>query len=66
MLKVQRQEIRKGVVCKTSKNGRIKLGDDHKTFFAGDKALKADGAKNTSNQFESKKKQSKTRISIRK
>jgi isocitrate lyase len=31
------------------------LGDDHKTFFAGDKALKADGAKNTSNQFESKK-----------
>jgi isocitrate lyase len=21
------------------------LGDDHKTFFAGDKALKADGAK---------------------
>jgi isocitrate lyase len=31
------------------------LGDDHKTFFAGDKALKADGAKNTSNQFERKK-----------
>jgi hypothetical protein len=30
------------------------LGDDHKTFFAGDKALKADGAKNTSNQFERK------------
>ena len=28
------------------------LGDDHKTFFAGDKALKAGGAKNTSNQFE--------------
>jgi hypothetical protein len=27
---------------------------DHKTFFAGD-ALKADGAKNTSDQFESKK-----------
>jgi isocitrate lyase len=28
------------------------LGDDHKTFFAGDKALKADGAKNTSNQIK--------------
>jgi isocitrate lyase len=28
------------------------LGDDHKTFFAGEKALKAGGAKNTSNQFE--------------
>jgi hypothetical protein len=26
-----------------------------KTFFAGDNALKADGAKNTSDQFESKK-----------
>ncbi|MGK0366349.1 MAG: isocitrate lyase, partial [Saprospiraceae bacterium] len=26
--------------------------DDHKTFFAGDKALKAGGEKNTSNQFE--------------
>jgi isocitrate lyase len=32
------------------------LGDDHKTFFAGDKALKADGDKNTSNQFEVKSK----------
>ncbi len=30
------------------------LGDDHKTFFAGDKALKAEGGKNTSNQFEVK------------
>lgn len=28
------------------------LGDDHKTFFSGHKALKAGGAKNTSNQFE--------------
>ncbi len=28
------------------------LGDDHKTLFAGDKALKADGDKNTSNQFK--------------
>jgi len=31
------------------------LGDDHKTFFAGDKALKAGGENNTSNQFEVKK-----------
>jgi isocitrate lyase len=28
------------------------LGDDHKTFFAGDNALKR--TKNTSDQFESK------------
>jgi len=28
------------------------LGDDHKTFFAGDKALKAGGDNNTSNQFK--------------
>jgi isocitrate lyase len=31
------------------------LGDDHKSFFAGDKALKAGGTNNTSNQFEIKK-----------
>ncbi|WP_407264966.1 hypothetical protein R5N98_14245 [Tenacibaculum maritimum] len=31
------------------------LGDDHKVFFAGDKALKAGGEKNTSNQFETGK-----------
>ena len=30
------------------------LGDDHKTFFAGDNALKAGGEGNTSNQFEVK------------
>jgi isocitrate lyase len=30
------------------------LGDDHK-ILCWNKALKADGAKNTSNQFESKK-----------
>jgi isocitrate lyase len=56
MLGVQRQEIRKGVACvKHQRMAGSNLGDDHKTFFAGDKALKADGAKNTSNQFESKK-----------
>ncbi len=51
---VQRQEIRKQVACvKHQRMAGSDLGDDHKTFFAGDKALKAGGAKNTSNQFES-------------
>ncbi|MFD2529014.1 MULTISPECIES: isocitrate lyase [Polaribacter] len=52
---VQRQEIRKGVSCvKHQRMAGSDLGDDHKTFFAGDKALKAGGANNTSNQFEAK------------
>jgi isocitrate lyase len=52
---VQRQEIRKGVACvKHQRMAGSNLGDDHKTFFAGDKALKAGGVKNTSNQFETK------------
>jgi isocitrate lyase len=52
---VQRQEIRKGVSCvKHQRMAGSDLGDDHKTFFAGEKALKAGGAKNTSNQFEVK------------
>jgi isocitrate lyase len=50
---VQRQELRKGVSCvKHQRMAGSDLGDDHKEFFAGDKALKAGGAKNTSNQFE--------------
>ena len=50
---VQRQEIRKGVACvKHQRMAGSDLGDDHKTFFAGDKALKASGEKNTSNQFD--------------
>ena len=54
---VQRQEIRKGVSCvKHQRMAGSDLGDDHKTFFAGDKALKAGGENNTSNQFEIKKK----------
>ena len=54
---VQRQEIRKGVSCvKHQRMAGSDLGDDHKTFFAGDKALKASGEKNTSNQFETTKK----------
>jgi isocitrate lyase len=49
---VQRQEIRKGVSCvKHQRMAGSDLGDDHKEFFAGDKALKAGGAKNTANQF---------------
>jgi len=54
---VQRQEIRKGVSCvKHQRMAGSDLGDDHKTFFAGDKALKAGGTNNTSNQFEVKEK----------
>ncbi len=53
---VQRQEIRKGVSCvKHQRMAGSDLGDDHKTFFAGENALKAGGTKNTSNQFEEKK-----------
>ncbi len=52
---VQRQEIRKGVACvKHQRMAGSDLGDDHKTFFAGENALKAGGTKNTSNQFEEK------------
>ncbi|WP_178988883.1 isocitrate lyase [Winogradskyella schleiferi] len=52
---VQRQEIRKNVSCvKHQRMAGSDLGDAHKTFFAGDKALKAGGEKNTSNQFEVK------------
>jgi isocitrate lyase len=50
---VQRQEIRKGVSCvKHQRMAGSDLGDGHKTFFAGDKALKASGENNTSNQFK--------------
>jgi isocitrate lyase len=50
---VQRQEIRKGVACvKHQRMAGSDIGDDHKEFFAGDKALKAGGTKNTANQFE--------------
>lgn len=60
---VQRQEIRKGVSCvKHQRMAGSDLGDDHKTFFAGDKAIKAGGEKNTSNQFEIKKDVSKREL----
>jgi len=53
---VQRQEIRKGVSCvRHQRMAGSDLGDDHKSFFAGEKALKAGGEKNTSNQFTEKK-----------
>jgi isocitrate lyase len=45
-VKFKDKKIRKGVACK--KHQRMagsNLGDDHKTFFAGDNALKADGEK---------------------
>ena len=52
VLNVQREEIRKGVACvKHQAMSGSDIGDDHKEFFAGEAALKAGGAKNTSNQF---------------
>jgi isocitrate lyase len=62
---VQRQEIRKGVSCvKHQRMAGSNLGDDHKTYFAGDKALKAKGENNTSNQFEVVPKNSKVDIKL--
>ncbi|MHB1108443.1 MAG: isocitrate lyase [Lutibacter sp.] len=64
---VQRQEIRKGVSCvKHQRMAGSNLGDDHKTFFAGDKALKAEGEHNTSNQFEVISKNNKVEEKLRK
>ncbi len=52
---VQRQEIREEVDCvKHQRMAGSDLGDDHKSYFAGEKALKAGGEKNTSNQFKVK------------
>jgi isocitrate lyase len=62
---VQRQEIRKGVACvKHQRMAGSDLGDDHKSFFAGDKALKASGENNTSNQFETIEKSKEIRNEI--
>ncbi len=50
---IQRQEIREGVACvKHQRMAGSELGDDHKAFFTGEKALKAGGENNTSNQFK--------------
>lgn len=49
---VQRKEIRQGIACVKHQNmSGSDIGDDHKEYYAGDRALKAGGAKNTSNQF---------------
>jgi isocitrate lyase len=49
---VQRQEIRQGIACVKHQNmSGSDIGDAHKEYFAGENALKASGAKNTSNQF---------------
>ena len=49
---VQRKEIREGIACVKHQNmSGSDMGDDHKEYFAGENALKASGAKNTSNQF---------------
>ena len=49
---VQRKEIRQGIACVKHQNmSGSDIGDDHKEYFSGDYALKAGGAKNTSNQF---------------
>lgn len=49
---VQRKEIREGIACVKHQNmSGSDMGDDHKEYFAGEHALKAGGARNTSNQF---------------
>ncbi|MCL6414904.1 isocitrate lyase [Aestuariirhabdus sp. Z084] len=49
---VQRKEIRQGIACVKHQNmSGSDMGDDHKEYYAGEAALKAGGAKNTSNQF---------------
>ncbi len=50
---VQRQEIRQGIACVKHQNmAGSDIGDDHKEYYAGEAALKAGGAKNTSHQFD--------------
>ncbi len=49
---VQRNEIRQGIACvKHQAMAGSNIGDDHKEYFSGDQALKADGKDNTMNQF---------------
>jgi isocitrate lyase len=48
---VQRNEIRQGIACvKHQAMAGSNIGDDHKEYFSGDQALKADGKDNTMNQ----------------
>jgi isocitrate lyase len=49
---VQRREIREGIACVRHQNmAGSDIGDDHKSWFAGEAALLAGGAHNTMNQF---------------
>jgi isocitrate lyase len=49
---VQRREIREGIACVKHQNmSGSDIGDDHKEYFSGDRALKAAGEDNTMNQF---------------
>ncbi len=49
---VQRQEIRNGLACvKHQDMAGSNIGDDHKEYFSGGRALKASGKDNTMNQF---------------
>ncbi|NNJ78451.1 MAG: isocitrate lyase [Xanthomonadales bacterium] len=52
VLNVQREEIRQGIACVKHQNmSGSDIGDDHKEYFSGDRALKAAGEANTMNQF---------------
>lgn len=49
---VQRQEIRQGLACvKHQDMSGSNIGDEHKSYFSGEQALKAAGKDNTMNQF---------------
>ena len=49
---VQRREIREGLACvKHQDMSGSNIGDDHKEYFSGARALKASGEDNTMNQF---------------
>jgi len=49
---VQRQEIRNQLACvKHQDMAGSNMGDDHKSYFSGEAALKAGGKDNTMNQF---------------
>jgi isocitrate lyase len=49
---IQRQEIRRGQASvKHQDLAGSNIGDDHKEYFSGEKALLASGEDNTMNQF---------------
>ncbi len=49
---VQREEIRQGIACVKHQNmAGSGIGDDHKEYFSGDRALLASGQENTMHQF---------------